>query len=64
MAERNAIGIVELSSIAAGFAVTDAMLKAGDVEVLVARTICSGKYLSMIGGSVSDPKERLLTLAC
>jgi len=59
MAERNAIGIVELSSIAAGYAVTDAMLKAGDVEVLVARTICSGKYLSIIGGSVSDTKAAL-----
>lgn len=59
MAERNAIGIVELSSIAAGFAVTDAMLKAGNVEVLVARTICSGKYLSMIGGNVSDTKAAL-----
>ncbi|MBM3214200.1 BMC domain-containing protein [Candidatus Poribacteria bacterium] len=59
MAERNAIGIIELTSIAAGYAVTDAMLKAGTVEVLVARTICSGKYLSIIGGNVSDTKEAL-----
>ena len=51
---QNAIGIVELTSIAAGFTVTDAMLKAGDVQVLVARTICSGKYMAMIGGAVSD----------
>ena len=30
------------------------MLKAASVEILVARTICSGKYLIIVGGSVSD----------
>lgn len=49
----NAIGIIELSSIAAGFQAQDAMLKAADVRPLVARTICSGKYLIIIGGTVS-----------
>jgi len=48
----NALGMVELTSIAAGFQVADAMLKAGDVELLVARTICSGKYMIMVGGMV------------
>ena len=28
------------------------MLKAADVELLVARTICSGKYMVMVGGQV------------
>lgn len=51
---RNAIGIVELSSIAAGYATTDAMLKAADVEMLLARSICSGKYMVMVGGDVAD----------
>ncbi len=50
----NAIGIIELSSIAAGFQVQDAMLKAADVELLVARTICSGKFLVIVGGSVDS----------
>jgi microcompartment protein CcmL/EutN len=49
----NAIGIIELSSIAAGFKTQDTMLKAADVELILARTICSGKYLIIIGGSVS-----------
>ena len=49
----NAIGIVELSSIAAGYLAEDAMLKAADVEVLIARTICPGKFLVIVGGSVS-----------
>jgi len=48
------IGAVELSSIGVGYQVEDAMLKAATVELLIARTICSGKYLIVIGGSVSD----------
>jgi microcompartment protein CcmL/EutN len=47
------IGLIELSSIAAGFAVTDAMLKAADVELVLARTICSGKYMVLVRGDVA-----------
>jgi len=50
---RNSIGLIELSSIAAGFAVTDAMLKAADVELVLARTICSGKYMVLVRGDVA-----------
>ena len=49
----HAIGILELSSIASGFEAQDAMIKAAEVQVLVARTICSGKFLIVIGGTVS-----------
>jgi microcompartment protein CcmL/EutN len=45
---------VELSSIGIGYLVQDEMLKAASVDLLIARTICSGKYLVIIGGSVSD----------
>ena len=48
------IGVVELSSIGLGYRIQDEMLKAASVELLMARTICSGKYLIIIGGSVSD----------
>ena len=44
------IGLIELSSIAAGFQVADTMLKAGDVRLLLSRSICSGKYMILIGG--------------
>ena len=47
-----AIGIVETSSIAKGFEITDAVLKAADVKVVSNRTICPGKYMVLIGGSV------------
>ncbi|MEW6756073.1 MAG: BMC domain-containing protein [Candidatus Latescibacterota bacterium] len=50
---KNSIGLVELSSVAAGFLVTDAMLKAADVQLLLNRTICSGKYMVLVAGDVA-----------
>lgn len=48
----SAIGLIEVSSIALGYEIEDAMLKAARVELLLARTICSGKYLVVVGGEV------------
>jgi microcompartment protein CcmL/EutN len=48
------IGAMELSSIGIGYRIEDEMLKAASVDLFIARTICSGKYLVVIGGSVSD----------
>jgi microcompartment protein CcmL/EutN len=47
-----AIGIVETSSIAKGYEVADALLKRADVQIVVNRTICPGKYIVLIGGDV------------
>lgn len=55
----DALGMIELSSIGVAFEVQDAMLKAAPVELLVARTICSGKYLVMIGGDASEVESSL-----
>jgi microcompartment protein CcmL/EutN len=44
------IGLIELTSIAAGFQVADRMLKSGDVRLILSRSICSGKYMVLIGG--------------
>jgi len=49
-----AIGGVELSSMARGFDVTDTMLKTAPVELLLARTVCPGKYLVLVSGEVAD----------
>lgn len=46
----DSIGMVELTSIAIGHEVEDAMLKSGAVELLMARTICSGKFAVMVKG--------------
>jgi microcompartment protein CcmL/EutN len=53
MSDRS-IGLLELSSVASGFTAVDAMLKTAQVDVLLARTICSGKYLAIIGGDVAS----------
>lgn len=50
---KNSIGLIELSSIAAGFEACDAMLKASDVELILSRTICSGKYMVMVRGDTA-----------
>ena len=47
------IGLIELSSVAAGFEVADTMLKAGTVRLILSRSICSGKYMVMIGGQTA-----------
>ncbi|GAB6165943.1 propanediol utilization microcompartment protein PduT [Thermostilla marina] len=54
MATAKAIGAIEFSSVGIGYLVEDNMLKAASVELLIARTICSGKYLIVVGGLVSD----------
>ena len=52
MSEKS-IGLIELSSVAAGFLVADTMLKAGNVRLLLSRSICSGKYMVLIGGETA-----------
>lgn len=54
-----AIGMLELSSIGVGFEAQDAMLKASSAQLLIARTICSGKYAVVVGGEVSDVQSSL-----
>lgn len=49
----DSIGLIELTSIAAGFQAADAMLKASEVRIILSRTICSGKYMVLVGGDVS-----------
>lgn len=51
--EFRAIGLIELNSVAAGMAVTDQMIKTADVELVVSRSICSGKYMVIVGGNVA-----------
>jgi microcompartment protein CcmL/EutN len=59
MAEKNTIGIIELASIFKGFEVQDMVLKSANVEKMVARTICSGKFLIMVRGEIADVESCL-----
>ncbi|MEC4725586.1 BMC domain-containing protein [Shewanella sp. D64] len=52
----NSIGCLEVNSIARGYLVADAMLKAANVEILFNRTICPGKFMVMVSGDVSAVK--------
>ena len=47
------IGLLELTSIASGYTVSDAVLKSADVELLLSRSVCSGKYLVLCGGETA-----------
>ncbi len=49
---REALGLVEFNSIAAGIESADEMVKKAEVELVIGRTICSGKYLAIVRGDV------------
>ncbi len=49
----NSLGLIELTSIAAGMEAADIMLKTSEVELVLSRTICSGKYMVLVGGEVA-----------
>lgn len=49
----NAIGMIELSSIARGIYATDLMLKTAYVEVVSATPVCPGKYIAIVHGDVA-----------
>ncbi len=48
------LALIEMSSIARGIEVCDAMLKAAEVTLVMARTICSGKYMVVIAGELAE----------
>lgn len=55
----NAIGLIEYSSIARGIGSADAMVKAAAVELVISRTICSGKFMNLIAGDVQAVKNAI-----
>lgn len=54
-----AIGILELTSIAKGMELGDVMLKSANVSLLVSKTLCPGKFLLMIGGDVGAVQQAI-----
>lgn len=49
-----AIAVSEYKTVSAGVTAADAMLKAADVEILEAATVCPGKYIIIITGQISS----------
>lgn len=48
-----AIGMVEYRTVAAGITAVDAMVKAAGVSIVEAQTVCPGKYIAIVNGSLS-----------
>ena len=56
---KKSIGFVELKSIPVGIKTADEMLKAGDIEILLATPICPGKYVIIVCGQVGPVKAAM-----
>ena len=55
----NAIGMVELTSIARGIETSDFMVKAAQVELIRSSTVCPGTYIIIIAGDTGDVKASM-----
>lgn len=55
----NAIGMIEVSSIARGIEVCDYMVKAAQVDLVRSSTVCPGKYIIIVGGDTGDVKASM-----
>ncbi len=53
------IGVVEFRSIAVGINAVDRIVKASDVRIVEAKTICPGKYYIIFAGLVSAVKNSI-----
>lgn len=51
--DKGNITVVEFKSISRGLLVTDAMLKAANVSLVLGTTLCPGKYLTIVEGDVA-----------
>lgn len=54
---QNAIGVIEFVSVARGIYTADQMLKAADVEIVTATSICPGKYMAIVHGDVTAVED-------
>ena len=54
-----AIGLIEMTSVARGVVVTDAMVKQADVRVVQSHPICPGKYMVLIAGPVGEVRSAM-----
>jgi microcompartment protein CcmL/EutN len=58
---KRAIGLLELKNITRGILAADAMLKAANVEILLAQAMCPGKYVVMVAGDVGAVQSAVKT---
>lgn len=48
-----AIGLVEVKNVAKGIKVTDEMLKSAGISLIQSGAVCPGKFVTIVGGSLS-----------
>lgn len=48
-----AIGMVELKTVSAGISAADLVLKTAQVDMILAQTVCPGKYIALFSGELS-----------
>jgi microcompartment protein CcmL/EutN len=58
-APADALGLLEVTSIARGHVVADAMCKRAPVELVLARPVSPGKHLTLVIGGVADVEEAM-----
>ena len=56
---KKSIGFVEVKSIPVGIQTADEMLKAGNIEIVLATPICPGKYVIIVSGQVGPVKAAM-----
>ncbi len=56
-----AVGAIELSSVGVGYQVQDALMKAASTTLIIARTVCSGKYLVVFSGNIANVEAAMET---
>lgn len=54
-----ALGLIECSSVAAGYEVADAVVKQSPVRLLWARTASPGKFVTLFAGDVEEVRQAL-----
>ncbi|SHH43274.1 BMC domain-containing protein [Clostridium grantii] len=54
-----AIGLVEYKTVATGITASDEMIKTAHVELLMAQTVCPGKFIALIAGDLSAVKAAI-----
>lgn len=55
----SAIGMIEFKTVSTGVLAADAMVKTAMVEIVEAQTVCPGKYIAIIKGSLSAVKAAI-----
>ncbi len=55
----NAVGVIELCSVAKGFEVGDALLKTAGSDLVEAHSVCPGKFIVIIAGDTANVESSL-----